>query len=490
VLETREIIKDFGGTRALDRVSFAVRPGEVHALVGENGAGKSTLMKIISGALKPDSGTIHLQGHAIHVDNPHHALQLGISIVHQQSGLVPDLTVAENIFLGRMPKTRLGLVDWKKLYRDAIVLLRHLDFGLDVHRSAGDLDAASRQVTEIARALSVSAQVLIMDEPSAVLGPSELDKLFRIIRKLKAEGKTIIYVSHRLREIFQIADRVTVLKDGNLVGTFSLDGRMDPSFLIRKMVDGGWVERSLEIPAAEGDERLRVEDLTRKGAFENISFQLHAGEVLGLAGLVGAGRTDLCKAIFGATTHDSGRIYVEGRPVHIHSPRDALAHGVAYLSKDRHNEGLILGQSIGKNVTLPILHRFTSRGILNLGQENRFVDKMIDKMNIRARGRNQLTANLSGGNQQKVALAKWLSTQARVFLLDEPTVGIDVGAKSQIYQLVAELARKGGAILLVSSEIPEILSLCNRIIVMSKGHITGHLRSQVATEEDVLQLAT
>ena len=490
MLETREIIKDFGGTRALDRVSFAANPGEVHALVGENGAGKSTLMKIISGALKPDSGTIHMQGHAIHIDNPHHALRLGISIVYQQSALVPDLTVAENIFLGRMPKTKLRLVDWKKLYRDAIALLEDLDFSLDVHRPAGDLDAASRQVIEIARALSVSAQVLIMDEPSAVLGPSELDKLFGIIRKLKAEGKTIIYVSHRLREIFQIADRVTVLKDGKIVGTFSLDGGIDRSFLIRKMVGGGWVERPPEKPAAADDELLRVEDLTRKGAFENISFKLHAGEVLGLAGLVGSGRTDLCKAIFGATTHDSGRIYVEGRPAHIRSPRDALAQGIAYLSKDRHTEGLILCQPIGKNITLPILHRFTSRGILNLGQENRFVDEIIDKMNIRARGRKQLTANLSGGNQQKVALAKWLSTQARIFLLDEPTAGVDVGAKSQIYQLVAELARRGAAILMVSSEIPEILFLCNRIIVMSKGHVTGHLRSEAASEEDVLQLAT
>ena len=490
MLETREIIKDFGGTRALDRVSFAANPGEVHALVGENGAGKSTLMKIISGALKPDAGTIHMQGQAIRVESPHHALRLGISTVYQQSGLVPDLTVAENIFLGRLPKTSLGLVNWKKLYRDAIALLRYLDFSLDVRRPTGDLDAASRQVTEIARALSVSAQVLIMDEPSAVLGPSELGKLFRIIRKLKAEGKTIIYVSHRLREIFQISDRVTVLKDGKIVGTFPLDGRIDPSFLIRKMVGGGWVERPLEKPAAADDELLRVEDLTKKGTFENISFELHAGEVLGLAGLVGSGRTDLCKAIFGATMYDSGRIYVEGRPAHIRSPRDALVRGIAYLSKDRHNEGLILGQSIGKNITLPILHRFTSRGILKLGQENRFIDKIIDKMNIRARGRKQLTANLSGGNQQKVALAKWLSTQARIFLLDEPTAGIDVGAKSQIYQLVTELARRGMAILLVSSEIQEILSLCNRIIVMSKGRVTGHLRSETAREEDVLQLAT
>ena len=490
MLETREITKDFGATRALDRVSFAVRAGEVHALVGENGAGKSTLMKIISGVLKPDSGTIHLHGSPIDVDNPHHALRLGISIVHQQSGLVPGLTVAENIFLGRMPKTKLGLVDWKKLYRDAIALLRRLDFTLDVHRPAGNLDAASQQVAEIARALSVSAQVLIMDEPSAVLGSSELERLFRIIRKLRAEGKAIVYVSHRLQEVFQISDRATVLKDGRIVGTYSLDGQLDPSFLIRKMVGKGWVERSPELPAGTGKELLRVEDLARKGAFENVSFKLRAGEILGLAGLVGAGRTDLCKAVFGAVPHDNGRIYIEGKLVHIRSPSHGMAHGIAYLSKDRHNEGLILCQPVDKNITLPILRRFTSRGILNLGQENQFVDAMIQRMNVRGTGRSQLAADLSGGNQQKVALAKWLSTQATIFLLDEPTVGIDVAAKSQVHQLVAELARRGAAVLLVSSEIPEILSLCSRIIVMNKGRITGHLRSAGAGEEDVLQLAT
>ena len=489
-LEAREIVKDFGGTRALDRVNFAVRPGEVHALIGENGAGKSTLMKIISGALQPDRGAIHVRGQSTHVHSPHHALQLGISIVYQQSVLAPNLTVAENIFLGRMPKTNRGLVDWKRLYRDANALLEDLDLNLDVHRPVRELDPASRQVTEIARALSVAAQVLIMDEPSAVLGPAELEKLFRIIGKLKMAGKTIIYVSHRLNEIFQIADRVTVLRDGRIAGSFPLDGRIDRPFLISKMVGREWVEKSQEKPALADDELLRVEHLSRRGFFEDICFDIRSGEVLGLAGLLGAGRTDLCKAIFGATPHDSGRIYVQSKPVQIGSPREALAHGIAYLSKDRHNEGLITCLSVGKNITLPILQRFAYRGVLNLGQENRFVDEIIGKMNIRGRGRNQVAAQLSGGNQQKVALAKWLSTRARIFLLDEPTVGVDVGAKSQIYELLAGLARSGAAVLVVSSEIPELLSLCSRIIVMSKGHITGQLLSESATEQDVLQLAT
>ena len=489
-LEAREITKNFGGTRALDRVSFALRTGDVHALIGENGAGKSTLMKIISGALKPDSGTIHLQGSPIEVDSPHQALRLGISIVHQHSGLVPSLTVAENIFLGRMPRTKLGLVDWKWLYRDAVALLRRLDFDLDVHRPAGDLDAAGQQIVEIARALSVSAQVLIMDEPSAVLGTSELERLFRIIRRLRAAGTSVVYVSHRLEEVFRISDRATVLKDGQTVGTYALDGEVDSAFLIRRMVGRGWVDRAPELPARTGGELLRVEGLTRQGTFEDVSFELHGGEILGLAGLVGAGRTDLCKAIFGAVSRNDGKIYIKGKISQIDSPGDAMALGIAFLSKDRHNEGLVLSHPIGRNVTLPILRRFTSLGLLNLGGENRFVDSMLARMNVRATGRRQLAADLSGGNQQKVALAKLLGTRARIFLLDEPTVGIDIAAKSQIHQLVAELARDGAAVLLVSSEIPEILSLCSRVLVMSKGRITGHLRSEDATEEDVLQLAT
>lgn len=490
MLETREITKSFGGTRALDGVSFSLRRGEVHALVGENGAGKSTLVKIISGALRPDSGSIRLDGRPIRVENPHHALRLGISIVHQHSGLVPDLTVAENIFLGRIPKTRWGLVDWKRLYRNSVALLERLEFSLDVQRRAGDLDAASQQVTEIARALSVSARVLIMDEPSAVLGSSELARLFAIVRKLKEEGAAVIYVSHRLREIFEISDRATVLKDGRIVGTYPLAADLDPSFLIKKMVGREWNERTPTIAGSTDDELLRVEGLGKKGCFRNVSFTLRAGEILGVAGLVGAGRTELCKAIFGAISFDSGQILVRGKVVGIRSPKEALAEGIAYLSKDRHNEGLILSQSIGSNITLPIIDRFTSRGVLRRRQENRFVDRMIESLQIRSKGRRQLAAALSGGNQQKVALAKWLSTEARIFLLDEPTSGIDVGAKSQIHHLVSELANRGAAVLLVSSEVPEMLSLCSRIIVMAKGSVTGHLQSAAASEESVLRLAT
>ena len=489
ILELRDVVKTFGGTRALDHVTVTVRPGEVHAIVGENGAGKSTLMKVICGACKLDQGSIVLRGEQIHLSNPHHAMLLGIGTVHQHFTLIPELSVAENLFLGRLPRTRLGLVDWDQLYRDAAEVLNRLNFRLDVKQPVRTLGAAARQVVEIARALSLDARILILDEPTAVVGPSEVEKLFAIIRGLKAHGVTVLYVSHRLSEIFAIADRVTVLKDGRVVGTHDVDARIDRDFIVGEMVGRAWRDQFPERVTGSGDEVLRVEGLTRSPIFEDVSFTIHAGEILGLAGLVGSGRTKLCKALFGAAPYDSGTIYLNGRPTSIHSPREAIAHGIAYLSEDRHLEGVILSMSIAKNVTLPILGRFAPRGVLDLSQERRFADEMMARVDVRASGREQIVATLSGGNQQKVALAKWLSTRSKIFLFDEPTVGIDVGAKSEIYQLVAALAREGVACLLISSEIPEILSLSSRVLVMRKGRIAGELDPRTATEEDILRLA-
>ena len=490
VLETRNVVKDFGGTRALDQVSFAVLPGEVHALVGENGAGKSTLLNILCGALQPDVGSTLMDGRQISLESPHRARQSGIAVVYQHFNLVPELTVAENIFLGHIPQTRLGLVDWKRLFLEAQELVQRLDFDLEVGKRVSELTSAGRQITEIARALSASARVLILDEPSAVLGRGELEKLFKTIRRLRNEGRTIIYTSHRLEEIFQIADRVTVLKDGKHAGTYDLDGQVDRSFLIGKMVGREWSDQFPETPRALGRELLRVRDLTKKGSFEEVSFTLRSGQIIGLAGLGGSGRTELCKAIFGATSFDSGRVYVDGKLATIRSPRDALAHGIAYLSEDRQHEGLVMCLSVADNVTLPILRRFAPRGVLRIGPQRRFVGEMTGRMNLRARGLNQVVKRLSGGNQQKVALAKWLGTQAKIFLLDEPTVGIDIGAKNEIYHLIAELARDGAAVLMVSSEIPEILSLSSDIIVMSKGRITGHLSPEETSDNEVLHYAT
>ena len=414
---------------------------------------------------------------------------LGIGTVHQHFTLIPELSVAENLFLGRLPRTRLGLVDWDQLYRDATEVLNRLNFRLDIKQPVRTLGAAARQVVEIARALSLDARILILDEPTAVVGPSEVEKLFAIIRGLKAHGVTVLYVSHRLSEIFAIADRVTVLKDGRVVGTHDVDARIDRDFIVGEMVGRAWRDQFPERVTGSGDEVLRVEGLTRSPIFEDVSFTIHAGEIVGLAGLVGSGRTKLCKALFGAAPYDSGTIYLNGRPASIHSPREAIAHGIAYLSEDRHLEGVILSLSIAKNVTLPILGRFAPRGVLDLSQERRFADEMMARVDVRASGREQIVATLSGGNQQKVALAKWLSTQSKIFLFDEPTAGIDVGAKSEIYQLVAALARQGVACLLISSEIPEVLSLSSRVLVMRKGRIAGELDPRTATEEDVLRLA-
>jgi ABC-type sugar transport system ATPase subunit len=489
-LDAREISKSFGATRALDHVGIAVHAGQVLALVGENGAGKSTLMNVICGALRPDAGTILLAGNQVQVQSPHHAMQLGITIVHQHSALVPALTVAENIFLGRLPQTPLGVVDWRTLFRKARELVSALDFELDVRRPVGGLTAAGRQVTEIARALSLEAKIIIMDEPSAVLGPSELERLFRIIRRLKAQGKAILYISHRLGEVFDIADRVTVLKDGRLVGTYEIDGTIDRDFLISRMVGREWSEQFPTRAAPHAEEALRIEGLTRHGVFEDVSFTLRAGEIVGMAGLVGAGRTDLCKAIFGAIPIDSGAIYVAGRLRRFRSPRDALAGGIAYVSEDRHSEGVVLCLPVGTNLTLPILHRFAPRWLLRRVAENRFCDELMHKVRLRAKGRQQIVSTLSGGNQQKISLGKWLETGAKIFMLDEPTVGIDVGAKREIYELVAVLARSGAAILMVSSEIPELLSMASRILVMRKGRISGELAGDRATEEEVLHYAT
>jgi ABC-type sugar transport system ATPase subunit len=393
------------------------------------------------------------------------------------------------LFLGRLPRTRLGLVDWDRLYRDAEEVLGRLESSLDVRQPVRTLGAAARQITEIARALSLDAKILILDEPTAVVGPSEVEKLFAIIRGLKAQGVTILYVSHRLGEIFAIADRVTVLKDGRVVGTHDVDARIDRDFIVSEMVGRAWRDQFPERVRGSSDEVLRLEGLTRSPVFEDVSFTIHTGEILGLAGLVGSGRTKLCKALFGAAPYEAGTIYVDGQAAAIRSPREAIAHGIAYLSEDRHQEGVILALSIAKNVTLPILGRFAPRGLLDLPRERRFTDEMMARVDVRASGRDQIVATLSGGNQQKVALAKWLSTQSRVFLLDEPTVGIDVGAKSEIYQLVAALAREGVACLLISSDIPEVLSLSSRVIVMRKGRIAGELDPRCATEEDVLRMA-
>ncbi len=489
ILDMRQITKAFPGVVALDRVSFSCQAGEVHALVGQNGAGKSTLMKILAGALQPDSGEIRLKGQPVQIRSPRQAQALGISIIYQEFNLLPDLTVAENIFLGRPPRTRLGTVDWKRLRQEARAVLDRLGVQIDVDQPVRRIAVAEQQMVEIAKALSLHSDILVMDEPSAVLGGHELARLFEVIRTLKQQGVTIIYISHRLAEVFEIADRVTVLRDGQLVGVVS-PREVSEGELIRMMIGQHLRETFPEARGEIGETVLEVSGLTRRGAFEDVSFTIRRGEIVGLAGMVGAGRTAVARALFGAEPVDAGEVLLDGQRVRITSPQTGVSYGLALVPEDRKADGLVLGLSVRKNITLPILNRISHLGVLQEAQERRIVEEAVRNLDIRTPSLNQEVRYLSGGNQQKVVLAKWLSAAPKVIILDEPTRGIDVSAKFEMYQLIRNLAQRGAAILLISSELPEILGLSDRILVMHRGRIVGEFSREEATEEKVLALAT
>jgi ribose transport system ATP-binding protein len=488
VLELRHITRTFPGVRALDNVTFACRPAEVHAVVGENGAGKSTLMKIVAGALAPDAGEIIAHGRQVRFEGPREAQRLGISVVYQEFNLLPHMSVAENIFLGREPRTRLGLLDWDRLRRDARAVLDRLAVRLDPSVSVGRLSVAQQQEVEIAKALSFHAEIILMDEPSAVLAGNELERLFEIIGALKQQGVTVIYISHRLAEVFQISDRVTVLKDGQLIGTVRTAEVSRPE-LIRMMVGRPLEEAFPEPGHGEGHLRLSVRGLSND-AVRDVSFDVRGGEIVGLAGLVGAGRTSLARALFGADPVAGGEIVLDGRPLQHGSPRAALRGGLALVPEDRKTQGLVLGLSVRKNVSLPILDRLQRWGLLSRRREREVVAAAIRDLKVRTPSLDQEVQYLSGGNQQKVVFAKWLTTAPRVLILDEPTRGIDVATKAEIYLLMRALASAGSGILLISSELPELLGMSDRILVMRDGRIAGELSRAEATEEKILALAT
>lgn len=490
ILEMRQITKTYPGVVALDNVSFSCRAGEVHALVGQNGAGKSTLMKVLAGAVQPDSGEIRVKGETVEISNPRVAQELGISIIYQEFNLLSDLSVAENIFLGRPLRTRFGLVDWAELHRQARAILHdRLGVEIDVNELIRRLPVPEQQMVEIAKALSRRSEIFIMDEPSAVLGGRELERLFGVIRAMQQEGVTVIYISHRLAEVFEIADRVTVLRDGEVVGVADPE-EVTEGDLIRMMVGRRLQETFPEPGTPTDDVVLSVQGLTHHGEFEDVSFTVRRGEILGLAGMVGAGRTALAQAIFGAIPLDAGEVYLDGEHVHLVSPKEAVEHGVALVPEDRKAEGLVLGLSVRKNVTLPILNRISALGRLQEAQERRIVEDAIEDLDIRTPSMQQEVQYLSGGNQQKVVLGKWLSTNPKVIILDEPTRGIDVGTKAEMYQLIHDLAASGSAIVLISSELPEIIGLSDRVLVMHRGEIAGELSRDEATEEKILTLAT
>jgi rhamnose transport system ATP-binding protein len=489
ILELKKISKSFSGVEVLHEVSFALRPGEVHALLGENGAGKSTLVKVITGVHHPDKGEILLNGEPVHFGDARDSRQAGIAAIYQELSLFPDLDVAENIFAGRQPVTRGGRVDWRKLYAEAGRLLESLGVQLDLKQKARTLSIAQQQMVEIARAFSISAQIVIMDEPTSSLTLHEVDDLFRLVRRLRAEGTAVIFISHRLEELFALADRVTVLRDGSYVGTRSMkDVTRDD--LIRMMVGRTITNLFPKQDVRAGDVVLKVENLTRPGAFHDVSFELRRGEIVGLAGLVGAGRTNVARTIFGVEPATGGSIQVEGQDVAITSPQQAIKLGLAYVPEDRQLHGLIPAMHITSNISLPMLSQYARNGWLRDKMERKSTYDAALQMEVRANNIWQLARELSGGNQQKVVLAKWLSTNPRILILDEPTRGIDVGTKAAVHGLMSKLAAEGMAILMISSELPEILGMSDRVIVMREGYVTGHFSRAEATQEKIISAAT
>ena len=489
-LQMKGIIKTYPGVRALDDVDFEVAKGEVHALVGENGAGKSTLMKILAGAQPMDSGEIIIDGKPVHITTPQKAMELGVGIIYQEFNLVPYLNAAENIFLGREPKAKVpGFVNFSAMYAEAQQVIDQLGVKLNVRTPVNRLSVAQQQMVEIAKATSRNSTIIAMDEPSSTLTEHELESLFELIRSLKEKGVSIIYISHRLEEIFQIADRVTVLRDGHLVGMKPVS-ETDRDDIIHMMVGRELKEKIPKEAAEHGAPALTVKGLTRNGVLEDINFTVRQGEVLGIAGLVGAGRTELARAIFGADPIDAGEIWLNGSKVNIRSPRDAIRMGIGLVTEDRKELGLILGMVVRENISMANLDALTKLGFVNRREEKKVAVKYIEDLLIKTPSCEQEVQNLSGGNQQKVVLAKWLFTQSKVLIFDEPTRGIDVGAKTEIYNLMNRLAANGAAIIMISSELLEVLGMSDRILVMHEGRITGEVSREDATQEKIMHLAT
>jgi ribose transport system ATP-binding protein len=489
LLEMRSITKRFPGVLALNEVNFDVRKGEVHALVGENGAGKSTLMKILSGVYERDSGDVIFKGQPVAFRNPRQSQLAGITTIYQELNQVPYLSVTENIFLGT-ELTRGGVaLKWSEMHQQARELLAKLHLDIDPRTQVNELGVGMQQMVEVAKALYHKADLIIMDEPTSSLSIREINDLFSIVRELKAEGVSVIYISHHLEETFQISDRITVLRDGRHIATQPTD-TLNVDKLIRLMVGRDLSEQFPKETAARGDEILRVEGLSQGTRLLDISFTAYAGEVLGLAGLVGAGRTELVRAIFGADPIDSGQFFVQGKPVRIKSSRDAVNHGIGLLTEDRKRQGLFLQMNVRENITMSVLERLTRSLVTNQKKEAVLAQEFIDNLAIKASSQDQPAVNLSGGTQQKVVLSKWLATTPRMLIFDEPTRGIDVGAKVEIYRMMNELAKQGVAILMVSSELPEILGMSDRIMVMAGGRIRGFLNREEATEEKIMELAT
>lgn len=481
--------KEFPGVVALDDVSFRLRPGTVHALMGENGAGKSTLMKIIAGIYHPDRGEVHLRGKPIKLKSPLDALENGIAMIHQELNLMPYMTVAENIWIRREPLNRFGLVDHATMNRMTADLFRRLNINIHPQVQVRDLSVANRQMVEIAKAVSYESDVLIMDEPTSALTEREVSHLFTIIRGLKAQGKGIIYITHKMNELFEIADEFSVFRDGRYIGTH-LSSDVTRDDIIRMMVGREITQMFPKEEVPIGDVVLSVKNLTLEGVFRDVSFDIRAGEILGVAGLVGSGRSNVAEAIFGVTPASSGSIEIHGKPVTISSPNVAIRHRMALLTEDRKETGCLLILDILENMQIAVLQQdYVSRGFVAEKGITSACTLMSETLRVKTPNLAQRIENLSGGNQQKVLIGRWLLTKPRILILDEPTRGIDVGAKAEIHRLVTELARDGVAVMMISSEMPEVLGMSDRILVMHEGHVTGILDRAEATQVKIMELA-
>ncbi len=486
-IEIRDISKTFPGVKALDHINMSVQQGEVRALVGENGAGKSTLMKILNGNYKMDCGSIWINGKEVHITDPIKAAENGISIIFQELNLVDGLSVAENIFAGRLCKSG-KFINWKNIYSEAQKLLDRIGFKIDPKTEVSKLSIAGKQMVEIAKALSYDTQLILMDEPSATLTKTELDELFNIIRELKSKNIAVIYISHRLEEIFTICDTVTVMRDGQIIDTMPVSG-VTRDHLVELMVGR---EISQTFPSREhhiGQEVLRVEHLRRQGGKNDVSFKLNKGEVLGIAGLVGAGRTETMRALYGVDYMSGGDIYIKGEKTVIRSPKVAKKAGIAFLTEDRKEEGLTIDFTVKSNIVMANLKKITHGLFLDQKKENSTADEFIELINIKTPTRMQKVLNLSGGNQQKVVVAKWLNAESDIIIMDEPTRGIDVGAKLEIYELINKLVSEGKAVILISSELPEVIGMSDRILVMKNDAIAAELSEDQITAVNIMSYA-
>ena len=489
LLEVENVTKRYPGVLALDNVQLRVRPGSVHALMGENGAGKSTLMKIVAGIIRPDSGEIRVRGEPVHFHGPLDALDAGIAMIHQELNLVPYMTVAENIWIGREPLNALRLVNHGKLFRQTQELLDRLHIHLDPREQLGNLSIANQQMVEIAKAVSYESDVLIMDEPTSAITDKEVDHLFKIIERLRSSGKSIVYITHKMDEVFAIADEISVFRDGRHIETAPAS-RFNQASLISRMVGRELTHMFPKGEAKIGDVVLSVRDLELEGVFRKVSFDLRRGEILGLAGLVGSGRTNVAETIFGVTPATGGEIRIDGKPVVMGSSKVAMDHGLALLTEDRKSTGCFLMLSVLENMQMASLRNYTAAGFVKQGPLNVKCSEMSDSLRIKTPGLHETIENLSGGNQQKVLIARWLMTNPRILILDEPTRGIDVGAKAEIHRLISDLAAKGLAIIMISSEMPEILGMSDRILVMHEGHVSGFLDRAEASQEKIMELAS